>query len=195
MLEWEEWVHIIEGVQGLLYLQEYTRLTIIHRDLQASNILLDAEMRPKKSDFGIARSFQKDENEGNTRNIIGTYGYVPPELKDNKINRDNANQLFQAYDLWKAGKGKEFIDPSLNDATSSCKVSRCMQVALLCVQEKWAERPTMLEISSMLGNENEVIPNPERPSFSTNGNGEAMRFTTEDVISVDIATISQVVPR
>lgn len=89
----------------------------------------------------------------------------------------------------------EFMDPSLNDATSSCKVSRCMQVALLCVQEKWVERPTMLEISSMLRNEIKVIPNPERPAFSTDGNGEAIRFTPKDVISVDIATISQVVPR
>ena len=89
----------------------------------------------------------------------------------------------------------EFMDPSLNDTTSSCKLLRCMQVALLCVQEKWAERPTMLDISSMLRNETEVIPNPERPAFSTDGNGEAMRFTAEDVMSVDIATISQVVPR
>jgi len=73
LLEWEKRVHIIEGVtQGLLYLQEYSRFTIIHRDLKASNILLDNEMRPKIADFGIARLFRKDEHEANTGRIVGT---------------------------------------------------------------------------------------------------------------------------
>jgi serine/threonine protein kinase len=73
LLDWRKRIDIIEGVtQGLLYLQEYSRMTIIHRDLKASNILLDDEMKLKISDFGTARIFSKDDHEANTGRIVGT---------------------------------------------------------------------------------------------------------------------------
>ncbi|XP_060171865.1 G-type lectin S-receptor-like serine/threonine-protein kinase CES101 [Lycium barbarum] len=227
LLDWGKRVQIIEGIiQGLLYLQEYSRLTIIHRDLKANNILLDTHMKSKISDFGMARMFKEDEVEANTDRIVGTLGYIPPEYVEQGIysmksdvfsfgvlllqiisgkkntclrgSDEQLNLLEYAFEMWKEGKGMEFMDESLDDTTSSCKLLNCMQIALLYVQKNPLERPTMLAVSNMFKNiANLAMVSPKRPAFSTREDeeGDNVKGESLEIEEVDTATITQLVAR
>ncbi|KAF2317358.1 hypothetical protein GH714_020708 [Hevea brasiliensis] len=80
ILDWRKRFDIIVGIaRGILYIHQDSRLKIIHRDLKTSNILLDEEMNPKISDFGLARIFKGDQTHEKTNRIVGTFGYMSPE--------------------------------------------------------------------------------------------------------------------
>ncbi|KAF8023935.1 hypothetical protein BT93_F1209 [Corymbia citriodora subsp. variegata] len=86
LLDWEKSFDIIIGIaRGLLYLHRDSKLQVIHRDLKASNILLDGSLSPRISDFGLAGIFVSDEKEPKTKRIIGTYGYMSPEYAFDEI--------------------------------------------------------------------------------------------------------------
>ncbi|KAL2247561.1 G-type lectin S-receptor-like serine/threonine-protein kinase At4g27290 [Sesamum indicum] len=198
LLTWPECFNIIKGIaRGLLYLHHDSRLMIIHRDLKTSNILLDANLNPKISDFGLARTSGGDQITDRTKRVVGTYGYMAPEyaihgkfsVKSNvfsmgvllleivsgKRNRGSNysnhhhNLLGHAWLLWQENMDLELMDECLKDTFVESQVKRCIQVGLLCVQRFPEDRPVMSSVLFMLGSEGVVLPQPKEPGFFMEG--------------------------
>ncbi|KAM3362536.1 G-type lectin S-receptor-like serine/threonine-protein kinase [Capsicum galapagoense] len=192
---WPTRFNIIKGVaKGLAYMHHDSRLTIIHRDLKASNVLLDREITPKISHLGLSRVFE-DNVEEKTQHVIGTRGYMPPEYLENGYysttsdvfsfgilaleivsGERNWNYRHPIYDvglvgyawrIWTEGTAIELLDPLIEKPADCNEVLGCILVGLLCCERRTEDRPSMAQVVSLL-KENEMSRlnfMPQEPYF------------------------------
>ncbi|XP_062115770.1 probable LRR receptor-like serine/threonine-protein kinase At1g56140 isoform X2 [Humulus lupulus] len=191
-LDWSTRFDICMGVaRGLTYLHEESRLRIVHRDVKSSNILLDYNLIPKISDFGLAKLYDDKQTHISTR-VAGTIGYLAPEYamrghltektdvfafgvvalelvsgrpnSDSTLDEERMYLLEWAWDLHEQGRELELVDSELSDFEEE-EVKRIIGVALLCTQTSPTVRPPMSRVVAMISGDSDVSTEISRPGY------------------------------
>ncbi|KAL6329499.1 hypothetical protein AAG906_021507 [Vitis piasezkii] len=207
-LVWPTRYDICLGVaRGLAYLHEESRLRIVHRDVKASNILLDYHLNPKISDFGLAKLYDDTKTHISTR-VAGTIGYLAPEyamrghltekvdvfgfgvvaleLVSGRPNSDTSLEEEKTYLLewaWQLHENKreiELVDSRLSEFSEE-EARRMIGVALQCTQTSPTLRPPMSRVVAMLSGDIEVSRVTTKPGYLTDWKfNDASSFMSEN---------------
>ncbi|EEC83075.1 hypothetical protein OsI_28198 [Oryza sativa Indica Group] len=193
-LDWATRFEIILGIaRGLTYLHEESSVRIVHRDIKASNVLLDTDLTPKISDFGLAKLYDEKKTHVST-GIAGTFGYLAPEyamrrhltekvdvfafgvvaleIVAGRSNTDNSLEeskiyLFEwAWSLYEKEQALGIVDPRLEEFSRD-EVYRVIHVALVCTQGSPYQRPPMSKVVAMLTGDVEVAEVVTKPNYIT----------------------------
>lgn len=178
-LDWPTRVKVCLGIaKGLAYLHEESRIKIVHRDMKATNVLLDKDLNAKISDFGLAKLDEEENTHISTR-IAGTIGYMAPEYamrgyltekadvysfgivaleivsgKSNTNYRPKEEFVYLldwAYVLQEQGNLLDLVDPVLETKFSKKEALQMLNIGLLCTNPSPTLRPAMSAVVSMLG--------------------------------------------
>ncbi|KAL5731447.1 hypothetical protein ACHQM5_004172 [Ranunculus cassubicifolius] len=193
-LDWKTRFNICLGAaRGLTYLHEDSKPRIVHRDVKASNILLDLDLIPKISDFGLAKLYDDKKTHISTR-VAGTIGYLAPEYAmrghltekadvfgfgvvaleilcgrpntDSNLEPERIYLLEWAWNLYESNRGLELLDPTLTEFNKE-EAIRLLGVSLLCTQASPLMRPPMSRVVAMLSGDIDVSPVTQKPSYLT----------------------------
>uniref|UniRef100_A0A8R7RD86 non-specific serine/threonine protein kinase n=2 Tax=Triticum urartu TaxID=4572 RepID=A0A8R7RD86_TRIUA len=200
-LDWPRRFEICLGIaRGIAYLHEESSVRIVHRDIKASNVLLDADLNPKISDFGLAKLYDDKKTHVSTK-VAGTFGYLAPEYAmrghmTEKIDvfafgvvaleivagesnhhttlEEETTYIFEkVWDLYENGNPLDFVDPKLSKFNSE-EVLRVIRVALICTQGSPHRRPSMSRVVSMLTGDADMAGEEViKPSYITEWHGHA----------------------
>nr|XP_023873219.1 probable LRR receptor-like serine/threonine-protein kinase At1g56130 isoform X2 [Quercus suber]POE84859.1 putative lrr receptor-like serine/threonine-protein kinase [Quercus suber] len=193
-LDWPTRFNVCLGTaRGLAYLHEESRPRIVHRDVKASNILIDGKLCPKISDFGLAKLYDDTKTHISTR-VAGTIGYLAPEYamrghltekadvfgfgvvaleilsgrpnSDNSLDIEKIYLLEWAWTLHENNQSLRLVDPTLSEFDEN-EAARVMAVSLMCTQASPNMRPPMSRVVAMLAGDIDVGIVTSKPSYLT----------------------------